>query len=386
MGNNDKKQNSGWGLFITVIITVLILAAAPVYQTWLASLFITDVEQFREYLKSSDRDFYQFLFTAFGVLAAVAGYLTYKSRQEAKQEMEELKKQLEDKKQEIEGKIIQIENEVNAKKEAMDRYCDQIKQSLEQIMNEFIKKAGEKEKLIDQAAAKVATTAEQKMAEITGIQLPTPRDTESQKQAKELFNNGVGAYQAGELERAIDFWTRAIQIKPDYEVIYYNRGVARVKKGDHDGAIEDFTRAIQIKPDYEAAYSNRGFARRKKGDHDGAIEDYTRAIQIKPDYADAYYNRGFARVKKGDLDGALEDYTRAIQIKPDDAAAYYNLACLWSIKGDVGKCASFLRRAIELDVKYLEMARKDKDFEAVRNDKAIAEILGKPPGNSVTPS
>ena len=318
MGNNDKKQNSGWGLFITVIITVLILAAAPVYQTWLASLFITDVEQFREYLKSSDRDFYQFLFTAFGVLAAVAGYLTYKSRQEAKQEMEELKKQLEDKKQEIEGKIIQIENEVNAKKEAMDRYCDQIKQSLEQIMNEFIKKAGEKEKLIDQAAAKVATTAEQKMAEITGIQLPTPRDTESQKQAKELFNNGVGAYQAGELERAIDFWTRA--------------------------------------------------------------------IQIKPDYADAYYNRGFARVKKGDLDGALEDYTRAIQIKPDDAAAYYNLACLWSIKGDVGKCASFLRRAIELDVKYLEMARKDKDFEAVRNDKAIAEILGKPPGNSVTPS
>jgi len=62
---------------------------------------------------------------------------------------------------------------------------------------------------------------------------------------------------------------------------YYTRGVAKSDTRDLDGAIADFTKAIEIKPDYEDAYNARGNAKRSKGDWDGAKADYTKAIQLK---------------------------------------------------------------------------------------------------------
>ncbi|MEO1291071.1 MAG: TIR domain-containing protein, partial [Chloroflexota bacterium] len=58
--------------------------------------------------------------------------------------------------------------------------------------------------------------------------------------------------------------------------------------------IEYFTEAIQIKPEYAEAYNNRGIARRRQNDLDGAIQDYTKAISLKRGYAYSYNNRGNA--------------------------------------------------------------------------------------------
>jgi tetratricopeptide (TPR) repeat protein len=73
-----------------------------------------------------------------------------------------------------------------------------------------------------------------------------------------------------------------------------------------DGALQDYTEAIRLKPDYADAFYNRGVARRAKGDVDGALQDYTEAIRLKPDYADAFNNRGVARGDKGDVKSQLE--------------------------------------------------------------------------------
>jgi lipoprotein NlpI len=41
---------------------------------------------------------------------------------------------------------------------------------------------------------------------------------------------------------------------------YYNRGIAYDELGQHQRAIEDYTEAIRLEPDYDAAYNNRGIA------------------------------------------------------------------------------------------------------------------------------
>src|SRR3984893_3137214 len=67
---------------------------------------------------------------------------------------------------------------------------------------------------------------------------------------------------------------------------YNNRGLERQGKGDVDGAIEDYTRAISLKGKpvvMEAAYNNRANARLSKNDLDGAIADYGKAIEVAPD-------------------------------------------------------------------------------------------------------
>ncbi|MDP7035318.1 MAG: tetratricopeptide repeat protein, partial [Planctomycetota bacterium] len=91
------------------------------------------------------------------------------------------------------------------------------------------------------------------------------------------------------------------EAKPTTANAYSNRGHARKAKGDIDGAIEDYSKAIEIDPKFAGAYSNRGGARQAKGDPDGAIEDYNKAIEIDPKNPNAYHNRGNARAKKGDL-------------------------------------------------------------------------------------
>jgi tetratricopeptide (TPR) repeat protein len=65
----------------------------------------------------------------------------------------------------------------------------------------------------------------------------------------------VGTYQwKRDYDKAIEYFTKAINLKPDYASFYYRRGEAYYKKGDYDKAIEDFTKAINLEHDNEYSY------------------------------------------------------------------------------------------------------------------------------------
>lgn len=70
-----------------------------------------------------------------------------------------------------------------------------------------------------------------------------------------------------------------------------NAGLEALNAGDYDRAVGLFTRAIDhggLAPDdKEFAYANRGRAYLKKGDASAAIVDLDRARRLKPDDADA---------------------------------------------------------------------------------------------------
>jgi tetratricopeptide (TPR) repeat protein len=50
-----------------------------------------------------------------------------------------------------------------------------------------------------------------------------------------------------EYDKAIDEYTEAIRLKPDYADAYYNRGNAYVGQGKLDKAIADFAKAEELK-------------------------------------------------------------------------------------------------------------------------------------------
>ena len=235
--------------------------------------------------------------------------------------------------------------------------------------------------------------------------------------AYEALYRGLSAEDKGELDKAIQNYDKAIELKPDFFIIYNNRGIAYSKKGDFDKAIQDFTTAIEIKPDYAEAYnnrgnayvgkrdfdkaiqnydkaiqnydkaveikprlaeaySNRGVAYHEKHDSDKAIQDFTTAIEIKPDYAEAYNNRGFAYSEKRDFDKAIQNYGKAIEIKPDYAEAYNNRGIVYRRKGDFDKAIQNYDKAIELKPDYAE-AYNNRGFAYRRKgdfDKAIQDF------------
>ena len=144
------------------------------------------------------------------------------------------------------------------------------------------------------------------------------QDTKSNLIAEDYFDQGYEKANRQDYKGAIEDYTKAIELKPDYAVAYNNRGNSRSNLSDNKGAIEDYNKAIELKPDDAEAYSNRGVSRSNLSDNKGAIEDYTKAIELKPDYADAYYNRAASHEDLGDRNSAIADYRKAVDLYPTD--------------------------------------------------------------------
>ena len=103
-------------------------------------------------------------------------------------------------------------------------------------------------------------------------------------------------------------WGLEARQKRREAAIHNNHGLAYRDEGDYDRAIESFTKAIELNPNYAEAYNNRGNAYRDNGNFDRAIADYTKAIELKPDFVEAYNHRDDAYYAKGDYDHAIVEY------------------------------------------------------------------------------
>jgi len=113
-----------------------------------------------------------------------------------------------------------------------------------------------------------------------------------------------------------------------------------------------------------------------------AIENYKRVIELDPENLDAYNNGGVALYKLAYLkkDEALyresiEKFDRAIGINPKDADVWYNKACAFSSWVKKKEALDNLKNAIELDVKCKEDAKKDEDFNWLREDPDFKRLV-----------
>ena len=100
---------------------------------------------------------------------------------------------------------------------------------------------------------------------------------------------------------------------------FYVRAVAKALNKDYQGAVEDYTQAIELNPQFVEAYLKRAATFYKLGDDRGTLKDCTQALQIKPNLAIAYYYQGRARYRLGYTQAALEAYNQAIRLEPDQA-------------------------------------------------------------------
>ena len=198
---------------------------------------------------------------------------------------------------------------------------------------------------------------------------------ETNAQAVEHYNRGVENQQQGKFDLAIEEYTEAIALDPQYADSYNKRGLAYVAKGDLDRAIADFDRAIALDPQYVDPYTNRGNAYYAKGEFDRAIADHDQAIALDPQLALSYTNRGAAYGAKGDLDRAIADYDQAIALDPQLALAYNYRANANDDKGEFDLAIADYGQAIALDPEYAE-AYYDRGIAYGRKaefDRAIAD-------------
>ena len=91
-------------------------------------------------------------------------------------------------------------------------------------------------------------------------------DSAQQETSPELvFQQGNFLMTIGQMDRAIEAYSRAIELDPNDAMAYTNRGNAHGDKGDLDLAIADYTKAIELDPnDTVGLYQSWQYSRRQR--------------------------------------------------------------------------------------------------------------------------
>ncbi len=173
-------------------------------------------------------------------------------------------------------------------------------------------------------------------------------------------------YRLGNYERingnysdAVEYYTKAIELNPDYEAAYNCRGIAYWGLKNYKDSIKDYSKCIELDSQNYITYYNQGISyddlskiEEKKENLKKAIENYSKSIELNPEYADVYNNRGNSYSDLGEKRKAIEDYNKAIELNPEYAIAYNNRGNRYSELGEKGKAIEDYNKAIELNPEY----------------------------------
>nr|DBA25747.1 TPA: hypothetical protein GDO54_010097 [Pyxicephalus adspersus] len=73
----------------------------------------------------------------------------------------------------------------------------------------------------------------------------------------------------------------------DLATAYNNRGQIKYFRVDFYEAMDDYTEAIKVSPNFEVPYYNRGLVLYRLGFFDEAIKDFQKVLELNPQFEDA---------------------------------------------------------------------------------------------------
>ena len=83
---------------------------------------------------------------------------------------------------------------------------------------------------------------------------------------------------------------------------HFRQGLEYERQAVHDLAVEEFTEAVELDPEYYFAYYNRALAYYRLGNLDRSLADYSSAIDLRPANAYWIFERGLLYWEYGDGD------------------------------------------------------------------------------------
>lgn len=111
-------------------------------------------------------------------------------------------------------------------------------------------------------------------------------------------------------------------------------GVIALRDGQVDLAIQRFTKALRYANKHFMLHANLGLAYHEQGNLALAGRQYELALQINPQYADAYFNYHALKIDTRNLSPSLNLLKKLLKVQPDDIEAKLSLAMLLEYEGN----------------------------------------------------
>ncbi|MGD1705185.1 tetratricopeptide repeat protein [Dapis sp. BLCC M229] len=176
--------------------------------------------------------------------------------------------------------------------------------------------------------------------------------------AYKIIGNSLQAM--GKLPEALDWYKKALEIKPDFGEVYANIGTIFAQQKQWEEAIKSYRRAIAIKPDFAGAYRNLAKIYTQVNRSADAAEYLYQALRLEPGKATAeeFLFTGNNLNENGQLQQAIACYEEAIKLKPQLVEASYKLGEILIQNGQLGEAVVCYQRVISANPKNLEAYEK----------------------------
>jgi eukaryotic-like serine/threonine-protein kinase len=191
--------------------------------------------------------------------------------------------------------------------------------------------AASKEKVLDSlgvAASRLRGELGESLATVQKFDVPLEQATTSSLEALKAYSLGEKIIDEKGVAAALPYHQRAIELDPNFALGY------RVVGGDYNGlgqlgrAIEYYTRAFQLRDhasEREKLSITAAYYRNVTGELDKAAQTYEQQIDSYPREPGPYNNRGLIYAQEGQYEKALELTQQAVRMGPDTAVFRDNL-------------------------------------------------------------
>ncbi|MEM7083013.1 MAG: XrtA/PEP-CTERM system TPR-repeat protein PrsT [Pseudomonadota bacterium] len=209
-----------------------------------------------------------------------------------------------------------------------------------------------------------------------------------------LYLQGRVAFDAGNNDRAIDYFQQVLASYPNYSPAHALMGIAMIQLEDFDQAEMHLANAVINNPDNARARRLLAETRLRMGRDKAAVRTLSDGLSLDDTNTDLLTMLGRARLRGGDQSAGLDNLEEAYRRTPDSVQAGLALASAYLSSGDSLRAISVLRslpekalsderRSILIRVAQLDnnnQARAERQIESLLvdapNDRYVIGLAG----------
>jgi len=171
-------------------------------------------------------------------------------------------------------------------------------------------------------------------------------------ESDELWFKGMEVHRNGKLNRAIQLYTEAHELRPDATMPLLFRARAAFENGDFQSAIDDCNAILEEFPDDSPAQNMRGLAKYGAGDFDGAIADFEELMKLRKNFHWPFINRALVINDKDGIEAGIREFEIIAERFGQIPRIFDSLGVLTYQMGDKKKALEYFNMAAEKSDKY----------------------------------
>jgi tetratricopeptide (TPR) repeat protein len=166
------------------------------------------------------------------------------------------------------------------------------------------------------------------------------------------YNNlGYDLSNRGEMERAMVYFQKSLEINSNYDEAHNNLGYALAALGRNQEATNEYIKALSLNPRLTEAHNNLGIALGHLGLAEAGMHEYQVALAENPRHAGAHNNLGVALAMQGRLDEAIAQFRLSVACQENFLSAHSDLGNALAIKGDLQGAIREYEFCLKIDAK-----------------------------------